>query len=76
MLSFFLGKFSFRYAQTGNTGVLPNDQLPHTFAAQAFDSGDPCQGGSQCCLNNKDGQGGWACESGEAPCECTDRTVL
>ena len=28
------------------------------FAAQAFDTGDPCAGGSQCCLNNKDGQVG------------------
>ena len=58
---------AFRYAQTGNTGLLPNEHMPNTFAAQAFDTGDPCQGGSQCCLNNKDGQGGWPCESGEAP---------
>ena len=58
---------AFRFAQTGNTGVLPNDKLPGTFAAQAFDTGDPCSGGSQCCTNSKDGQGGWACESGEAP---------
>ena len=58
---------AFRYAQTGNTGVLPNKDMPNTFAAQAFDTGDPCAGGSQCCLNNKDGQGGWACESGIAP---------
>lgn len=58
---------AFRYAQTGNTGLLPNEQMPNTFVAQAFDTGDPCEGGSQCCLNRADGQGGWACESGEAP---------
>ena len=58
---------AFRFAQTGNTGVLPNDKLPGTLVAQAFDTGDPCSGGSQCCTNSKDGQGGWACESGEAP---------
>eukprot|EP01047_Picozoa_sp_COSAG01_P004769 COSAG01_NODE_159_length_23702_cov_119.507585_4_plen_130_part_00 len=48
---------AFRYAQTGNTGLLPNPSMPNTFSAQAFDVGDPCSGGSQCCLNNKDGQG-------------------
>ena len=36
---------AFRFAQTGNTGVLPNYKLPGTFAAQAFDTGDPCSGG-------------------------------
>ena len=27
---------AFRYAQTGNTGLLPNEHMPNTFAAQAF----------------------------------------
>jgi hypothetical protein len=31
-----------RYAQTGNTGYLPNEALPLTFSAQAYDLGDPC----------------------------------
>jgi hypothetical protein len=37
---------AFRYAQTGNTGILPNKGMPNTFVAQAFDTGDPCAGAS------------------------------
>lgn len=72
---------AFRYAQSGNTGYgwSPSSsgvggsaggsagQLPNVFTAQAFDTGDPCSGGNQCCTNSKDGQGGWPCMSGEAP---------
>ena len=39
---------AFRYAQTANTGILPNKLLPRTFVAQAFDAGDPWDGLSQC----------------------------
>jgi len=41
--------------------------MRNTFTAQAFDAGDPCSGGGQCCENSKDGQGGWPCKSGLAP---------
>ena len=60
---------AFRYAQTGNTGFGWDMQgsVPNTFVAQAFDTGDPCSGGNQCCTNSKDAQGGWPCMSGEAP---------
>ena len=37
------------------------------FLLKAYDIGDPCEGGNQCCVNNKDGQGGWPCMSGDAP---------
>ena len=58
---------SLRYAQSLNAGVLPTKDIKNVFVAQAFDAGDPCAGGNQCCTNKKDGQGGWACQSGEAP---------
>ena len=63
---------AFRYAQSGNTGYGWSSDgagagLPNTFTAQAFDAGDPCSGGDQCCTNSKDAQGGWPCMSGEAP---------
>ena len=32
---------SMRIAQTGSYGILPNDAMPHTFLAQAFDLDDP-----------------------------------
>ena len=68
---------AFRYAQSGNTGYgwSPSSkqvrgvdggagagQLPNVFTAQAFDTGDPCSGGNQCCTNSKDAQGGTANE--------------
>jgi hypothetical protein len=58
---------AFRYAQTGNRGWLPSKEMPNTFVAQAFDAGDPCSGGGQCCTNSREGGAGWACMSGEAP---------
>lgn len=58
---------AFRYAQSLNAGVLPKKAMQNTFIAQAFDAGDPCSGGNQCCTNKKDGQGGWPCDSGVAP---------
>ena len=57
---------AFRYAQTGNRGYLPSAEMPNTFVAQAFDAGDPCSGGGQCCVNSKEAGTGWACMSGEA----------
>ena len=57
---------AFRYAQTGNRGWLPSIEMPNTFAAQAFDAGDPCSGGGQCCMNSDGAGTGWACHSGEA----------
>ena len=57
---------SFRYAQSFNAGVLPTREMKNTFLAQAFDAGDPCAGGNQCCTNKKDGQGGWPCDAGVA----------
>ena len=54
---------AFRYAQTGNTGF--SDPANNTFVAQAYDTGDACQGG-QCCANRGAGQG-YACVAGEAP---------
>ena len=35
------GHGAFRWAQTGNNGVLPSNELPNTFAAQGFDAQDP-----------------------------------
>lgn len=35
------GAGAFRWAQTGNNGVLPSQELPNTFAAQGFDAQDP-----------------------------------
>ena len=32
------GHGAFRWAQTGNNGVLPSNELPNTFAAQGFDA--------------------------------------
>jgi hypothetical protein len=58
---------AFRYAQSFNAGVLPTKNMKNTFLAQAFDAGDPCSGGNQCCTNKKDGQGGWPCDAGVAP---------
>merc|ERR1712232_721353 len=45
-----------RWSQTANYGVLPNEAMPNTFLAQAFDLGDPwadktCYG-MRCCWNN------------------------
>ena len=54
---------AFRYAQTGNTGYLGANNL---FVAQAYDAGDPCEGGNQCCTNKATGQA-YACVAGEAP---------
>ena len=31
----------FRWAQTGNYGVLPNEKMPNTYLAHAYDIGDP-----------------------------------
>jgi hypothetical protein len=56
-----------RYAQSLNAGVLPTKDIPNTFVAQAYDAGDPCSGGGQCCVNKKDGMGGWPCLAGIAP---------
>jgi hypothetical protein len=58
---------AFRYAQSGNTGGPSFGALPNTFVALAHDAADPCEGGNQCCMNRNDGQGGWPCESGNAP---------
>ena len=55
-----------RYAQSLNAGVLPTKEIKNVFIAQAFDAGDPCAGGNQCCTNKKDGQGGWPCFAGIA----------
>jgi hypothetical protein len=57
---------SLRYAQSLNAGVLPTKDIKNVFVAQAFDAGDPCAGGNQCCTNKKDGQGGWPCFAGIA----------
>ena len=54
-------------AQSLNAGVLPTKDIPNTFVAQAYDAGDPCAGGQQCCVNKKDGMGGWPCLPGIAP---------
>ena len=54
-------------AQSLNAGVLPTKEIPNTFVAQAYDAGDPCAGGQQCCVNKKDGMGGWPCLPGIAP---------
>ena len=54
-------------AQSLNAGVLPTKEIPATFVAQAYDAGDPCAGGQQCCVNKKDGMGGWPCLPGIAP---------
>ncbi len=66
-----------RYAQTGNQGWLPSTSMPNTFAAQAFDLGDPCGqqsesgfpsgGDGRCCSNKLPGGGGWACYRGASP---------
>lgn len=66
-----------RYAQTGNQGWLPSDSMPNTFAAQAFDLGDPCGqqaesgfrsgGDGRCCSNTLAGGGGWPCYRGATP---------
>jgi len=58
---------AFRFAQTGNRGFLPSQDMPNTFSAQAFDAGDPCIHFGQCCANGVDGQGGWPCVAGEGP---------
>lgn len=55
-----------RYAQSLNAGVLPTKDIRNVFVAQAYDAGDPCAGGNQCCTNKKDGQGGWPCFAGIA----------
>ena len=55
------------YDQELVSGLLPNKAMKNTFSAQAHDAGDPCSGGGQCCVNGKDGQGGWPCMSGDAP---------
>ena len=47
--------------------MLPTKEIPNTFVAQAYDAGDPCAGGQQCCVNKKDGMGGWPCLPGIAP---------
>lgn len=52
---------AFRFAQRQAAS------LPGVFVVQGHDAGDPCEGGGQCCVNDADGQGGWACMSGEAP---------
>ena len=52
--------------QSLNAGVLPTKEIKNVFVAQAFDAGDPCAGGNQCCTNKKDGQGGWPCFAGIA----------
>ena len=52
---------AFRWAQAGSQGYLPSAALPNTFSAVAYDAGDPCEGGNQCCENDSDGQGGWPC---------------
>ena len=66
-----------RYAQTGNQGWLPSAAMPNTFAAQAFDLGDPCGqeaesgfpsgGDGRCCSNRLAGGGGWPCYPGASP---------
>ena len=58
---------AFRWAQAGNQGFLHSPELQNTFSAVTYDAGDPCEGGNQCCVNSKDGQGGWPCMAGEAP---------
>jgi hypothetical protein len=66
-----------RYAQTGNQGWLPSPAMANTFAAQAFDLGDPCGqqsesgfhsgGDGRCCSNKLAGGGGWPCYRGATP---------
>ena len=68
---------AFRYAQTMNTGYLPNEELPNTFNAAGYDLGDPCtemdqsgskQGGTgPCCDNTQAGKAAWACFPGAQP---------
>jgi hypothetical protein len=46
---------AFRWAQTANYGVLPNDRMPNTYVAQAYDLDDPwayLQGADSVCSDN------------------------
>lgn len=40
-----------RWSQTGNYGSLPNNAMPNTFLAQAYDLGDPMDNLRQPCVN-------------------------
>ena len=41
----------FRWAQTANYGVLPNEAMPNTFLAQAYDMTDPWMMGEDTCTS-------------------------
>ena len=43
---------AFRWAQTGNYGVLPNEIMPKTFLAQAYDLNDPWANAKDICSMN------------------------
>ena len=47
-----------RWAQTANAGVLPSDELPNTFLAQAYDLDDPWGPAMGNCFAGRDT---WAC---------------
>lgn len=72
---------AFRYAQTLNTGfgtwaseassdssnhLSSSSPPPNVFVGAAYDAGDPCAGGNQCCTNEGSGQT-YACMAGEGP---------
>ena len=43
---------AFRWAQTGNYGVLPNSIMPKTYLAQAYDLNDPWASSTDICSTN------------------------
>jgi hypothetical protein len=61
---------AFRNAQTAGGGLLPSDELPATFVAQAFDAAEPAGGdlndGNSCQLNDQTDEGGYPCTNGFA----------
>lgn len=55
---------AFRLAQTGGYGLLPNDGLPNTFIAQAYDAGEPWDGPQAKCALPSDASSPWPCAPG------------
>lgn len=55
---------AFRLAQTGGFGILPNERLPETFVAQAFDAGEPWADEQSKCARPYDSSSPWACRPG------------
>ena len=68
--SFGVNMRMFRWAQTANYGALPNEAMPRTFLADAFDLGDPWHT-PQCALNGTFGGARFAgrqcCVDGSLP---------